>query len=191
MKKQIAFLTVLIALSACSNIPKSAYFTRGQPETLLEVTDQVVDIDVSSRNGIGRLNNAIKSNNPSSAVLSCSNQMLCNEAAAVLDRNNVPYDRQRGMGNKVTLSYSEVEARDCESAFITNHNNPYNLNHPTFGCSIAVNQVQMVSDKRQFTDPLLLGPYDGQKATQNYDSYLSRSETTLNADSAASAGASQ
>lgn len=50
--------------------------------------------------------------------------------------------------------------------------NPYNLNHRTFGCSTAVNMVQMVGDKRQFTSPALLDFRDGENAVQDYETYL-------------------
>jgi type IV pilus biogenesis protein CpaD/CtpE len=186
MKNKIIIAMVSVsALSACvSNLPKSTYFDRGQPETLLQTTDEVTSINISNHSGIARLSSAVKSSQPSSAVVTCANELLCNEAVKVLEASNVPYERQRGAINNVSISYTQVQARDCESSFITNHINPYNLNHPTFGCAIAVNQVQMVSDKRQYTDPLLLGPYDGQKATQNYDSYLSRGEVAVSTQSA-------
>jgi hypothetical protein len=49
--------------------------------------------------------------------------------------------------------------------------NPYNLNHPTFGCTIASNMVQMVSDKREFTNPGLTGEADGLKTSQRVGFY--------------------
>ena len=55
---------------------------------------------------------------------------------------------------------------------MNNSINPYNLNHPTFGCSIASNMVQMVSDKGQFVSPELTGFGDGNKAVQAYGTYI-------------------
>jgi type IV pilus biogenesis protein CpaD/CtpE len=73
--------------------------------------------------------------------------------------------------NNVTLVYERIQARDCESRYIDNPVNPYNLNHPTFGCSLAVNMVQMVSDKRQFTNPAIMDYPDAFKAGQAMQAY--------------------
>ncbi len=176
---KILNLALLSALVACSQIPGKAYVERGQPESLLEVSNEEITIDLAQRNGIIQLESIAGSKQPTSAELTCSNRLFCAKAVEILTRNNIPYNTTSGIGNRVALSFQNVVARDCESRYITNHNNPYNLNHVTFGCSVAANQVQMVSDKRQFVDPLLLGGYDGQKAAQNYDTYLSRDTISL------------
>jgi hypothetical protein len=49
-------------------------------------------------------------------------------------------------------------------------------NHPSFGCAVAGNAVQMVSDKRQFTNPGLLDFPDAEKAEMNYKNYLKPSD---------------
>lgn len=179
MKKILFSLLSVSTLAACSQIPKQAYYNRGQPESLLNVTSEEVTIDLRQRNGLQQLTQSVNKRQPSSAVVSCNNQMLCSRATEILNQYKVPFQQESGSYNTVTLSYKTIEARDCENRYIDNHINPYNLNHPTFGCSIAVNQVQMVSDKRQFVDPVLLGSYDGEKATQNYDTYLSREPAKL------------
>ena len=188
MKKILLSLLTISSLAACSEIPKQAYYNRGQPEALLNVTAEEEIIDLRQRNGLQQLTQVVNKRVPSNAQLTCSNQMLCSRAAEILRQYNVPYDQSTGVYNTVTLNYKTIEARDCENRYIDNHINPYNLNHPTFGCSIAVNQVQMVSDKRQFVDPVLLGNYDGEKATQNYDSYLSRQPAKLEIISAGGSG---
>lgn len=162
------------AVQSCSKIPDEAYFTRGQPESLLSVNTEAITIDLAQRNALATLTSYVSSEDASRAVVTCSNGLVCTRAQAVLDQYNVPYDVVSGATNSVAIEYDRIEARDCDNRFISNHNNPYNLNHPTFGCSMAMNQVMMVRDKRQYTDPLVLGPYDGFKAAQNYDTYLSR-----------------
>ncbi len=179
MKKILLTALTISSLAACSQIPKQAYYNRGQPESLLSVTSEETTIDLRQRNGLQQLTQAVNKHAPSNAELSCSNQMLCTRAVEILNQYKVPYHQTTGAYNTVTLNYKTVEAKDCENRYIDNHINPYNLNHPTFGCSIAINQVQMVSDKRQFVDPVLLGSYDGEKATQNYDTYLSRQTIPL------------
>ena len=175
--KRMSVLAVLVlvgALQSCSRIPQEEAWTRGQPESLLSVNTESVSIDLGQRNALAALVNSLNSAEPSRAILTCSNTLVCGRAETLLKSYDVPYEVQTGTTNSVALVSDNITARDCDNRFVSNHNNPYNLNHTTFGCSMAMNQAMMVRDKRQFTDPLVLGPYDGFKATQNYDSYLSR-----------------
>lgn len=167
-------VSFLFALSACDIIPGRAHFTRGQPESLLSVSTESVVVDLSQRNSAAQLVSWLGKSEPARAFVECSNAVYCGRAVQIIDDYNIPYEEVKGPSNSVTLVYENIVARDCENRFLTNHNNPYNLNHPTFGCSMAVNQAQMVRDKRQFVDPLVTGPYDGAKGAQDYDTYLSR-----------------
>ena len=191
MKKQLLITLSLSALiAACSEIPKQAYYNRGQPEALLNVSSEEQIVDLNQRNGLQQLTQVVNRHQPTSAELSCSNRLLCTRATEVLNQYKVPFKQNNDGGNSVTLNFRSIQARDCENRYIDNHINPYNLNHPTFGCSIAVNQVQMVSNKGQFVDPILLGSYDGEKATQNYDTYLSRQTIPLEIISSTGSGSS-
>lgn len=176
MKKivKIALVAGLVVNTSCSVIPGKAHFTRGQPESLLSVATESVNVDLNQRNALVQLTNWVNRQEPANAVLNCSNMQVCERAANVLDQFGIPYEKRDSASNVATLNYERIMARDCDNRYMTNHINPYNLNHPTFGCSTAVNMVQHIRDKRQITDPLLLGDYDGFKAAQNYDSYLSR-----------------
>ena len=186
MKKNILSLTAAILISgsvaACTQIPGNAYFDRGHPEDLLTVSSEEVTVNLDNTGGTRQLTDWIDRQQPARAKLICTSGEMCDQAAEILDQFNVPYDQVDGVRNSVVLSFEKIEARDCQNRFISNHINPYNLNHPTFGCSVAVNQVQMVTDKTQFTDPKLLDQYDGQKAVQNYDTYTSREKLDLNSD---------
>lgn len=180
MKYSFLLLVALVSTSACTQIPGTAYFERGAPESLLSVSSEEVTVSLENPGGERQLTDWIDRQQPSRAKLYCAAGNTCDNAAEILDQFNIPYDQIDGARNQVVLTFERVEARDCENRYITNHINPYNLNHPTFGCSMAVNQVQMVTDKTQFTDPKLLDQYDGQKATQNYDKYMSRDIIDLN-----------
>ena len=72
----------------------------------------------------------------------------------------------------ITLQTSDKKKKNFRlhrlvaKTFIDNRDNPHNLNHPTFGCSIAANIVQHVSDKQQFVNPDIMSVPDAKKAVQ-------------------------
>jgi hypothetical protein len=169
MKKALAAtVSVICLLAACSEIPGKAYFNRGDPENLLDVSSEVVTL---GQGQISQLSNMIVQDPPARAELGCSaSDSLCTQAKKILDKHNIPA-QYTGNGSGVTLVYERIMARDCENRFIDNSINPYNMNHPTFGCSITGNMVQMVSDKRQFVNPSLLDLADGEKTVQVYRAY--------------------
>ncbi len=165
-------LSFLLLLTACSEIPSATYFNRGDPENLLDVSSEVVNLNLTSASSLGELSNMVSQDPPTRAELNCnSSDGLCMEARQVFEQYNIPV-QSGGAGSGVTLVYERVVARDCENRYIDNSVNPYNLHPPTFGCSITGNMVQMVSDKRQFTNPNLLDFQDGEKAVQTYRGYL-------------------
>lgn len=162
------FLGTLPLLAACSEIPQEAYFNRGTPESLLDMSSESVSVALGSGSG-GRdeLVGWVNQEQPTRADLACAQgEAACEQAREVLDQFRVPYQYGDAGRNAVVLYYERVLARDCENRFIDNSVNPYNFNHPTFGCSIAANTVQQVSDKRQFINPALLDFTDGQKSVQ-------------------------
>lgn len=178
MKHSILLLTSGILLSACSNLAESNYTNRGTPESLLDVSVEQVTIPLDSAAGIDNLISAVNQQQPSHASLQCAmNDMLCTNARRVLEQFAVPaVEEASAAGNQVVLVYEQLMARDCDSSYVDNTINPYNLNHPSFGCANAANMVQMVSDKRQFTNPALLGYTDGSKARQSYQGYMTKTD---------------
>lgn len=157
--------------SACSEIPPQAYHHRGDPEDLLDVSSEVITLNLASASSIRQLSSVVGKEAPTRAELSCSLQeRLCSQAKALLERRNVPV-RMADNDASVVLVYERVVARDCQQRYIDNSINPYNLNHPVYGCSVMGNTVQMVSDKQQFTDPALLDLQDAEKAQQVYGRY--------------------
>src|SRR5262245_20348559 len=140
MKHFILASTALALLSACSDIPKESYFNRGSPESLLDLSSEVVSVSLSDPSGADELIGWINQEQPSRAELNCvDSDPTCARAKEALEQFNVPYEQSGAVGNTVALHYERVMARDCENRYIDNPINPYNMNHPTFGCSVASN----------------------------------------------------
>ncbi len=156
-----------LVTSACSIIPPSAYSDRGTPESLLDVSSEIVTIELLSVTSIDELQEWVESDQPSRAELYCvEGDVLCDSAEQTLSLYNVEYEWIPAQISEINLVYERVIAHDCENRFIDNRINPYNLNHPTYGCSVASNMVQMVSDRSQFVNPSLKGFYDGRSAAK-------------------------
>jgi len=186
MKKQFSLfgMVILAGLSACSVVPREAYYDHGQPESLLDVSSEEVSMGLAAVSSVDALSKAVEKDQPTRAELRCNaGEMRCNAALEVLKLYGVEYNQVASADNKVTLIYDRVVARDCDNRYIDNHNNPYHLNHPVLGCSNASNMVQMVTDKRQFIRPALLGYMDCEKAVKNHsESYLNPTKDDNNSD---------
>jgi len=170
---KIFYIVLLsVTLVACSHIPKEAYFGRGQPESLLDISSEVVNLKIESGSSIQEITNWINKDQPTRAELNCPDgDRLCVKVQKVLHQFDVPVKYTSTPDNTIVLVYERILARDCENRYIDNLVNPYNLHHPTFGCTTAVNIVQMVSDKRQFTSPALMDYSDAGKAVQSVGFY--------------------
>jgi hypothetical protein len=167
----LAFSALL--LSSCTHyaVPPTAYYNRGDPENLMEVNAEIITISLTSQASLKDLAHTIKDDLPTRADLHCSvSDPLCAGAKKTLEQHGVEARYAKGNGS-VDLVYERISARDCEHRYINNSINPYNLPPPTFGCSVTSNTVQMVTDKRQFTDPSLTDVPDAQKAVQVYGKY--------------------
>lgn len=69
----------------------------------------------------------------------------------------------------VTLVYERILARDCSQRYVDNSNNNWNTHYASFGCSVAANTVQQVSDKQQFVHPSLMDVPLATGAVQAYE----------------------
>lgn len=168
------FIPVLsvITLSGCSVIPGDAYFNRGTPESLLDVSSEVITSPLNDQLSVEELTNIVERDQPTRAELYCSDASThCAMAEEIFNVYNVDYDFIPSDKNEAVIYYERVIARDCEQRYIDNSINPYNLNHTTFGCSTAANMVQMVGDKRQFTSPALLDKMDGRSLETVMENY--------------------
>lgn len=170
--KTLVLASLAVAMAGCSQVPPEAYFNHGSPESLLDQSSEVVNFDLSTYTALDDLMNWVNQDQPTRAELYCaSGDATCAEAEQILKQFGVPAVHVTSADNLVTLVYERVLARDCENRYMENTVNPYNLNHPTFGCSNASNMVQMVTDKRQFTSPALLEMQDAERVERVMDGY--------------------
>ncbi len=159
-----------LMLMGCSTVPRQAFFNRGTPESLLDVSSEVVTVQVASEGAVNEAVSYIEQDQPTRAELYCDQgDTYCNAMEEALKVYGLEYERIASPESTLQLVYERVVARDCEHRYIDNHINPYNLTHPAYGCSLASNMVQMVSDKRQFTNPALMDFQDADKAVRTYN----------------------
>ena len=177
MRRFTSFITLALILSACSEIPPSAYSNRGGPESLIDVSSEIVNLDIGSEQTVDELMMWIEQDHPSRAEVYCIEATrTCQGVLDMMELFGVPHQYIPSAENMATLVYERVLARDCSHRYIDNSVNPYHLNHPAFGCSIAANMVQMATDKQQFVRPNLLDKMDAKKAIQGYRNYSVRRE---------------
>lgn len=176
MKRHIFLLSKLLlvsGLSACNSIPIEAHYNRGAPESLLDISSEVVSVELVSEQSVDEIVNWIETDHPSRAELNCfEGDPLCIKSEDVLKLYGLDYEVIASDRTEVLLVYERVIARDCESRYIDNSVNPYNLHSPTYGCSVAANMLQMVTDKRQFVSPALLDYMDAASAIRGYNSFV-------------------
>jgi hypothetical protein len=172
MDRRLLILLASLLAAGCKDIPKEAYFSRGAPESLLDVSSEVVNVQLGEPDSVDQLTQWVNQDQPTRAELYClQDEKVCKQAGKVLEKFGVPILYVSAADNNVALVYERILARDCENRYIDNRINPYELPHPTFGCSIASNMVQHVSDKRQFVSPALMDYGDGAKAVQYQDAF--------------------
>lgn len=147
----------LLVLSACGVPPAdSAYFNRGGPESLLDVSSEVVNLSAANEKDLKDLSAWIEKDQPTRAELNCDlNDKKCDITRKVLDLHGVPVVIGAGMDSSVTLVYERILARDCNARYVDNSHNFHNTSHPAFGCAIAANMVQQVTNKQEFISPNL------------------------------------
>lgn len=183
MKQHLLSIVALTALMGCATIPPEAYVNRGSPESLLDVSSEVVNLDVGTPQARAELSRWIEEDAPSRAELYCSDtadSSVCEEVESIMQLYGVAYQQVSSSEQMAVLIYERVLARDCVNRYIDNAVNPYHLNHPSFGCSTAVNMVQHVTDKRQFIRPNLLDSADAKKAVQVHGVYMTPPEAPSN-----------
>lgn len=144
-------------LAACGPRPSdNAYLNRGGPESLIDVSSEVVTLSIASEKDRADLAAWIERDQPTRVELSCSNAgNACDETQKILELSGVPYNDVAAVANAVTLVYERILARDCSARYVDNPHNFYNTNHRAFGCAISANMVQQVTDKQEFISPVL------------------------------------
>lgn len=171
MKHSILLFTLGLLLAGCS-VPENAYVKRGQPESLLDISSERVSFNLDSPVAVQELTSWVDNDQPDRAELNCAaSNSLCENAQDVLDSFAVPFEI--GFSNKtphhtIVLVYERVIARDCQNTFQSNHRNAHNFNHKAFGCSNAVNMLQMIGDRQQIYAPVLVDYQDAEQALKRY-----------------------
>lgn len=156
-------------LTACNPPPDSAFLNRGGPESLLDVSSEVVNLNASSANDLIELSNWIEKDQPTRAQLNCAEgDKRCSEAKKILELHGVPTTPGTGAGQTVTLMYERILARDCNQRYVNDAHNYYNEPHKAFGCATAANMVQEVTDKQQFVSPNVSDDPSAVRAVNDY-----------------------
>lgn len=174
-KMTILFLACIGVLTACEP-PPAANTSAGQkaaeprnvtPESLMDLSTEVVNMNLSTRDHLAQLSQMVAKDPPSRAALDCPPaDLLCRDARKLFDTYGIPVQFSGG-GRGVTLMYERVIARDCDPR---NQDQPRDAGTPgTIGCSVAGNMVQMVGDKRQFASPTLMDFPDSEKSVNVYE----------------------
>ena len=185
-KQALLSLFCSLALGACADVPSRAYEDRGSPERVLATNSEIVTIDLKDNNYSERLGDIIKQNPPTRAIVSCLlDDSTCKNANQILSANKTAVENV-GRGNTVTLIYDSVTVQACDNGYTDNMQNERNLNHDAFGCSISDNMANMVTDKRQFTNPNLLDFYNGEKAAAVYNDYTNPAPAAASSSSGGS-----
>lgn len=171
MRQFLLLSLLVVGLAACSkNHPQ---VVMGQPEMLLDVSSERISLDLNTMDAIDELTDWVNQDQPTIARLACNDEdLICIRAKEVFNMFAVEVEHMPSSANAVELVYDRITVRDCDNRFFSNHRNGSNLNHPAFGCSTAVNIVQMVTDKQEFANPTISDPQDAEKAVATFREYL-------------------
>lgn len=158
--RSITISATMLLAAACGLPPSdSAYQTRGTPESLLDISSEVVTLNTASPEDITDLSAWISRDQPTRAELNCDiSGKHCRDAEKMLRKKGVPVSQGAYGAQAVTLVYERVITRDCDQRHVDNPNKYYNTNSPAFGCSVASNMIQHVTDKQEFVNPNTLDP---------------------------------
>ncbi len=168
-----SLLLCLLTITACTEPYNEVAVNAGDPERLIDKSAETVTFGLKAKNSVAKLSDMVKQDRPSSAELKCSlSNHRCAQAKEIFERNGIQINMASEQNGSVVLSYNRVMVRDCDQRYVDNMSGNRSINHPAFGCSIAGNMVQMVSDKSQFANPNLTDFVDGDKASQAYNEYL-------------------
>lgn len=148
-------LLALFVVAACTTPRDSAFLNRGGPESLLDVSSEVVTVNIADKKDIDALNRWVSEDQPTRAELQCDAMSPnCKDAIRVLEKKGVSIATNPSNANTATLVYERILARDCNQRYREPVSaNIYNEPAPAFGCSLAANVVQHVSDKSVFVNP--------------------------------------
>ncbi len=158
MHSRIVFVFAVLALTACdTRVSSDAYYNRGGPEQLLDVSSEVVNLSVAGSGELAELSRWVNQDQPTRAELYCSAAAKsCKEARQVLELHGVPVMAVPSGDNSVALVYERILARDCRPTYLNHTHDQYWTTNADYGCAVAGNMVQHVSDKQQFVSPNIM-----------------------------------
>lgn len=163
-----ALIALTLIVTGCEAPAPEAYRTSGKLESMIEAPHESITFTLQNSADVDEMDRWLKKNGkPVNALLDCSDaQDSCRQAAALLEKKSIPYRYEYKGGQTAQLWYGQLRARACDPSYVDRTSNPYRLNHPSFGCSVRSNLVQMVANPKVFVNPSLLDPGDAEKAQQ-------------------------
>lgn len=189
MKKtfyKICLFSCVFAVSGCVSDQSKFRQNVGVPEGLIDNSSEVVTIKLTNSDSLSKISSIISRDVPTRAELRCSlGSVKCSKAKAIFASKSIPITMANDTDNGIALFYDRVVVRDCDSRYADNINDGTNsaAHHSSFGCAISANIVQMVSDRKQFTNPALMDLPDAEKGSQSYNQYLKPSTPPSNTTS--------
>lgn len=167
-----SFLVCLTFVSACASyVPESR--DAGSPEALLDVSSEAETLSLKGKKSLNKLKEVVSNDRPDGVELQCSAKSKnCKKAKKMFEKQYIPVEVKNSKENKAVLHYERAIARDCDQRYVDNMSGSRSLNHSAFGCSVASNMVQMISNKKQLTNPNLSDLPDAEKYSQSYRDYL-------------------
>lgn len=147
--------SAVVLLAACTMPKDAAFMNRGGPESLLDVSSEVVTVNVATPGDVDALARWVEGDHPSRVELQCDvSAPHCKKAIKLLESKGIPLVTVPSAANTAMLVYERILARDCNQRFREpDSSSVYNAPSPALGCSIAANMVQHVSDKSVFINP--------------------------------------
>lgn len=153
----VLVLVALGMLTACEvKKPESTAFMHRGPESLIDVSSEVVTLNIATQKDLSDLRKWIASDAPTRAELQCDvGTRICRDALKMLEKKGVAISTLPSPANSVTLVYERILARDCKQRYRDQRTSLYNEPSKSFGCATSANVVQQVSDKSVFVNPAL------------------------------------
>lgn len=175
MKHALLHLSLCAALLLAACSPRQdTTFSRGAPERLVDVSSEIVNLSVKTDREVDELSQWVGRDQPTRAELYCAEgTSLCTQTRQALELFGVPTMLVPSNTNTVTLVYERVLARDCNPRFVDNLHQYTSENHPAFGCSIAANMLQQITNKQQIVSPNIGDYRDAESAINYYNRYQS------------------
>jgi hypothetical protein len=166
IKKIILTTFVAIFINGCvannSLMNSSSQQSFVKPEALIDISSERVSFSLKDKKSVEEALDWMYKNRPSKVEISCSNSKICGELHNAIKTAKVPHKHLDKNAEIVVFIYNKVVAKDCDKSA----NGRY-----VFGCSVASNMVNMISDYKQIIDPPLSGDASAGRLAKIYNHY--------------------